>query len=201
MSIISEDIIDEVIDQINNNRDPKKAFHNIIAIGKKYLPSQIWESFEAMNLEMDTIDVQIWLQKSLVRFPKTTGIYFGLDTLNMDNGKGSNIEIGLSNTCDPREFSDHWIYDCDSYGDNHLINGLNLVSDNFTNTIKWSPEERSFSEYLIFLGYSGIVLREALINVTTEIDFLSIWGFHDGDMFYLVNKRGLNRSVVANMDI
>jgi len=201
MSIISISIIDEVINQINDNRDPKNAFRNIIAIGKKSLLSKIWESFEVMNLEMDITDAQIWLQENLIHFPKTTGIYLGLDTLNMDSGKDSNIEIGLSYTCNPYDFSDDWTYDCDHYGSNHLINGLNLVSDSFSNRTKWSSEERSFSEYIIFLGYSGVVLREALLNITTETDFLSIWGFHDGDMFYLVNKRGINRSVVANIDM
>lgn len=201
MSIISVDTINQVIDQIQNNQDPKNAFQNIIAIGRKNLPSNIWESFEVMNLEMDIANVQIWLQDNLARFPKTTGIYLGLDTLNMDYGKGSNIEIGLSDACNASEFSDDWTYECDHYGSSHLIYGLNLVSDNFTNATKWSSEERSFSEYIIFLGYSGIVLREALLNITTENDFLSIWGFHDGDMFYLVNKRGLNRYIVANIDI
>jgi hypothetical protein len=58
--------------------------------------------------------------------------------------------------------------------------------DTFVNEEKWTSYERSFAEYLIFSGYSGIVFREVLLMVEIKNDFLSIWGFHDGDSFFLV---------------
>jgi hypothetical protein len=192
--------INEVLSQINQEPDPNIAFQRIINIGKDKLPSSIWDTFRTMNIETDILSAKNWIQKNLKTLPGATGIYLGLDTLNMDNGLGSNAEIGLSSKCNPGEFTQDWAYDCDYYGESHLLKGLFLVSDAFINEEKWTSDERSFAEYLIFLGYSGVVFREALLNVETKNDFLSIWGFHDGDMFFLVNRLLGNRTVIAGSD-
>jgi hypothetical protein len=189
--------IDDILLEINNQRNPIQAFKNILDFGNKAKPSKIWETFSKMDLQKDAEDATFWIQQTINKFPDTKGIYLGLDTLNMDDGNGSNVEIGLSSDCDPKVLSDEWTYDCDTYGKSHLIKGLLFVSDSFTNEERWPDDERSFSEYIVFLGYSGIVLKEALLNLKIKNDFISIWGFHDGDMFFLVNKREGKMSLIA----
>jgi len=189
--------IDETLHILRVETDPKIVFEKIIDCCNNNLPSEIWKEYESLNLKRDIQDATIWIQNTLTKHPDTTGYYLGLDTLNMDNGKGTNLEIGLSNSCNPLDISDAWAYQCENYGKPHLIKGLSEVSDTFTNTKKWSDEEISFTEYIVFLGYSGVVLKEALNKLKTENDFLSIWGFHDGDMFFLTQKINGVRSIVT----
>lgn len=150
-----------------------------------------------MNIQRDIEAASNWLNASIIELPNTQGIYLGLDTLNMEQGFGSNIEIGLSSSCNPNEITDDWAYDCENYGNSHLIKGLYEVSDSFNNEGKWTAGERSFAEYLVFLGYSGVILRSALLQLETKNDFLSVWGFHDGDMFFLVQQIGGLKSIVT----
>ena len=190
--------IDQILSEIKNQPDPQLAFGNILAFAQDALPSNIWGTFSRIDLQTDIAEATTWLQKTISQFPDSKGIYLGLDTLNMDEGNGSNIEVGLSTECAPAELTDEWTYDCENYGEPHLLKGLYLVSDSFENEELWSDDERQFAEYVIFLGYSGIVLREALFNLETADDFISIWGFHDGDMFFLVNKLGGKTSVITD---
>lgn len=190
--------IDQLLSEIKNQPDPKQAFENILAFAQNALPSKIWGSFSKMDLQADITDTTDWLQKTINQFPGSKGIYLGLDTLNMDEGNGTNIEIGLSTDCDPGELTDEWTYECENYGEPYLLNGLYLVSDGFENEELWSDDEREFAEYVIFLSYSGVVLREALFNLKTVDDFISIWGFHDGDMFFLVNKLNDKKAVITD---
>ena len=193
--------INEIRRELRIEENPKKAFHNIINFGRQKLQSNIWNEFENMNIERDIQDIQFWLKPNLYEFPDFSGIYFGLDTLNMEGGNGTNLEIGLSNSCDPKIFNDEWAFQCEKYGESHLIKGLFEVSDCFDNGEKWSNDERNFTEYIIFLSYSGVILREALNNIKIENDYISLWGFHDGDMFFLTQKiNGIN-SIVTEIDL
>jgi len=193
--------IDETMQILRTESDSKIAFQRIIGYANKNLPSQIWKEYEKLNIERDIEEASIWLQKSIAEFPDSKGIYLGLDTLNMDEGNGTNVEIGLSKSCNPVEFSDDWTYDCEDYGESHLIKGLSEVADTFTNSEKWTYDETSFAEYIVFLAYSGIVLRGALNKLETKNDFIAIWGFHDGDMFFLMQKAQGIKSIVTEIDL
>lgn len=193
--------IDETRREIRIEENPTKAILKVVDYGRQKLPSKIWNEFENMNIEKDIQEAQTWLNQNLKKYSDFSGIYLGLDTLNMEEGQGTNLEIGLSKSCDPKIFSDEWAYECENYGESHLIKGLYEVSDSFNNQEKWTSEERNFTEYLIFLGYSGIVLKEALTNLKIENDYLSLWGFHDGDMFFLTQKIGNINSVVTEIDL
>ncbi len=192
--------LQKTMEVLKSEPDPEAAFQKILSFGNKSLPSSIWIHYEKMNLSTDIQEAQAWIQQSLDRHPQTSGIYLGLDTLNMNEGTGTNIEIGLSISCNPNELVDDWAYVCEHYGESHLIKGLFEVSHTFSNEQKWNREERSFAEYLIFLAYSGVVLREALFSIESDINFLSMWGFHDGDMFYLVQKMNEIKEVVAGKE-
>jgi hypothetical protein len=138
-----------------------------------------------------------WIKKCLKNVPEVRGIYLGLDTLNMEYGKGSNVEIGMNSKCDPTKISIDWAFDCDTYGDRHLIKGLYSFFANFTGP---DDENKYLAEYVIFLGYSGIVLREALLKASIPSDFISCWGFHDGDLLLLMNSIGGKVTFLANKE-
>lgn len=192
--------IDETMLVLINERQPEKTFNKILDYCNERLPSMIWQEYAQMNLARDIENATNWLQTWIDTFPGATGIYLGLDTLNMDEGDGTNIEIGLSETCNPGSINSEWIYDCENYGEGHLIRSLFEVKQSF-NDEKWTDEERSFAEYMIFLGFSGVVLREALSKIKTSNNFSSVWGFHDGDMFPLINKIGDTITVVTNVNL
>ena len=182
--------IDEIREIIRIENDPKLAIKKIIEVCRNKIPSSIWAEFEGMKIEQDILDAEKWLKESFDEFPEFKGIYFGLDTLNMGSGNGSNIEIGLSKSCDPKILSDEWTFNCEFYGKNHLIKGLHEISSSFLEKNKWNSEVRAVAEYVIFLGYSGIILRDSIKKLNISTDYLSIWGFHDGDMFFLSQRRG-----------
>jgi len=190
----------EITSIIKNEIDPKKAFAKILEQCEKELKSEIWDSYKNMNIERDIAEAKKFILKQLERRKRkeAKGRYFGLDTLNMNDGHGMNLQIGFHYKCDPSIMDMEWTYDC-KHHDEHLIAGLYEVSDTFASDSKWSSEERDFAEYTIFLGYSGIVLREALLSVEGIDDFISAWGFHDGDMFFLVQSQKGNKKIISDI--
>lgn len=187
----------EIRNEITLQPDPELAFKNILEAAKKKCPSVPWKLFSGNYLNKDIAAALKWIQKTLDKRPDARGIYLGLDTLNMNNGKGYNVEIGLNSSCDPTEFSNEWAFDCDYYGDKHLIKGLHF----FDKLIKPDDDNKDLAEFVIFLGYSGLVLREALLKVKIKSDFISCWGFHDGDLYLLLNKVGQKKTVLANKKV
>jgi hypothetical protein len=185
--------IKETLSEIDNEPNPHKAFENILNFGRENLPSKIWDTFKNMNLDRDIDDATKWIKSTLNKYPDTKGIYFGLDTLNMNDGNGSNAAIGLNADCDPSSISDDYTYDCETYGESHLIRGLFEVENGFNSEL-WPYDESAFTEYVIFLAYSGLVLRDALKKANIKNDFITVWGFHDGDSFFLLQK--INNQII-----
>ena len=191
------EILDDLLTIIKTENDTKNAFLSVIKLGENKINSKIWKGFYLMDIENDINDAKDWLHNTIISYPKMNGIYLGLDTLNMDSGNGSNVEIGLTEKCNPAILNNDWIFECEFYGESHLIKGLSDVEKYFTNENKWTYKERSFAEFLIFIGYSGIVFKEALSSLNLKNDFLSVWGFHDGDVFYLMQKFKEEKSLIA----
>jgi hypothetical protein len=193
------DLIDTILNEVQMTSPPQKGFQNILDFAQKEFASAIWDTFRNMNFERDIQEAITWLKTSFQLSDKFTGIYLGLDTLNMNEGTGYNIEIGLSSICNPAILEDSWLYECEVYGENHLIRSLYEVEDSFSNEEKWNNKERSKAEYTIFLAYSGLVLREALQNTEIKQDFLAMWGFHDGDIFYLMQQKNRQKIMCNNI--
>ncbi len=118
--------------------------------------------------------------------PNATGIYLGLDTLNMGEGEGTNIEFGGTAACDVSKDEVDWVYGKLKYGESHLIGGLYELQRIYSEP-DWESSF-SFTDYILFLGYSGIILGQAFIRLATKRRLLPAWGFHDGDLFVLGRK-------------
>ncbi|MDO6435694.1 hypothetical protein Q4E93_34085 [Flavitalea sp. BT771] len=188
---------EDIRNEITLQASPELAFKNILQAAKRNYPALDWEQFSVKYMDADISAATRWIKKALGRLRDVKGIYLGLDTLNMEDGKGSNVEIGINANCDPTEISVDWAFDCDTYGDRHLIKGLYSFFANFAEP---DDQNKDLAEYVIFLGYSGLVLREALLKANIESDFISCWGFHDGDLLLLMNKIGQKITFLANKE-
>ena len=164
---------EEIRNEITLHPNPELAFKNILQAEKKNCPALDWDQFSVKYMDTDISEATQWIKKSMKNMPDVKGIYLGLDTLNMEDGKGSNVEIGMNSSCDPTESSIDWAFDCNTYGDRHLIMGLYSFFANFSGP---DDENKDLAEYVIFLGYSGLVLREALLKASIKSDFISCWG-------------------------
>jgi hypothetical protein len=75
-------------------------------------------------MERDILAATHWLSSQISAQPEATGIYLGLDTLNMDNGSGTNVDFGGTAACDISQDQVDWVYGKLKYGQQHLIRGL-----------------------------------------------------------------------------
>jgi len=110
------------------------------------------------------------------------GFYFGIDGLNMPDGKG--IEFGCSalHEAGIREIQFAW--KCEQYLDN-------LPSTALTQIYSLNEPIQTDAEYLICFGYLGLVLKQAFHSGLARLihrpaDEIAIaFGFHDGDLALL----------------
>ncbi len=151
------------------------------------MPEAPWDSLPTPDMARDIEAATQWLSGELAHRTDVTGVYLGLDTLNMDEGEGRNVEIGMTPECDAGKDEMDWVYAGNlRYGEGHLINGLYELQREYSG----EPWEEAFSlcDYILFLGYSGIVLSQALMRLPSLSTFLVVWGFHDGDLLALGRK-------------
>ena len=94
-----------------------------------------------------------------------------------------NVELGWTPRVNIEAQDADWIYDGLEYGPKHLVEGL-LALHSVYSRGEWA-EVYSPADYLLPLGYAGVVLREALRAAKLQEPLLAAWGFHDGDMFLL----------------
>ena len=180
--------IDETLVVVRDHRSPAAGWADILALCRIACPSAPWGTLPILDFERDISAATVWLTSQLARVPDAFGIYLGLDTLNMCEGDGKNLEFGGTPNCDVASDSVDWLYNGElKYGDDHLIYGLYELQRVYTT----EPWEEAFDlcDYIFFLGYSGIVLAQAFERISTPRTLLPAWGFHDGDIFALGRKR------------
>ena len=137
-------------------------------------------------MERDISVASQWLLSQLATQPDARGIYLGLDTLNMDDGSGTNVDFGGTADCDVSQDQVDWVYGKLKHGEMHLIRGLFELHQIYSRP-EWEAAF-SFADYILFLGYTGIILGQAFIRLSTNRSLLPAWGFHDGDLFALGRK-------------
>ena len=178
--------IDKTLEVIRSQPNPQCAWTGIISLCRETEPNELWQALPTPDIERDISAAGRWLSTQLSAQPDAVGIYLGLDTLNMDNGSGTNIEFGGSVTCDVTRDDVDWAYGKLKHGESHLIRGLFELQKVYSR-----PQFKSafaFADYIVFLGYSGVVLGQAFIRLATTRSLLPAWGFHDGDLFALGRK-------------
>lgn len=113
--------------------------------------------------------------------PKCKGFYFGIDGLNMPDGKG--IEFGCSPIANPGEDVE-WAQHCDVYPGDGLMSPV-------LSEIYRVIQGAGIYDYVFALGYSGLALRHALESIPSRVllggqrQRVACWGFGGGDYFSL----------------
>jgi hypothetical protein len=185
------DAVPAILKLVRDGGDPPRSLDQLLDRCDKAKPSSAWKKMRGVDVGRDVDEAKNWLKAELTRRASTTGVYLGLDTLNMDDGAGHNVEIGGSSKADPEALDTEWAFENSWYGERHLIRGLHEMHGVYSA----SRDLFSFADYALFLGYSGIVLAAAAEQLERKIRSggmgrLYIWGFHDGDLFPLCSSVG-----------
>lgn len=183
------DWIDKITDLVKNADDANKGWDRLLALCKRTRRSNLWDALPSPDTRKDVGDATRWLTSQIRRrsAPKPIrGLYLGLDTLNMRGGTGHNIELGATASCDPFSPDSDWTWNCEWYGTRHLIEGLFHLKNVYEQQ-KWR-KIFGFADYALFLGYSGVILSQALAAVPVREPLIATWGFHDGDLFRLARR-------------
>ena len=175
--------IDQLLAILRAEPDDIAAWHRTLDLLRRSTPSDLWDALPPMDIQRDTKAAADWLRRALEEPVGPLGVYLGLDTLNMDAGAGHNVEIGWKTRLNVEDGGTDWIYSGLAYGPDHLIEGLCELHATYSRP-EWE-ELFSSADYMLFLGYSAVVLRGAIRSTPLPRPLLASWGFHDGDMFLL----------------
>lgn len=187
------DLIPDILALVHENDDPVVGHERLLALCERAVSSPGWSKLPVLDVERDVADAARWLEDELGRRPQTTGVYLGLDTLNMRFLVGTNVEIGGSIRPDVSADDLNWLFAGLWYGNKHLIRGLRQHHRVYR---KLSPELFELADYVLFLAYSGLVLSSAIARLPPRARAagngarIYAWGFHDGDFFPLARAEG-----------
>jgi hypothetical protein len=186
--------IDDILEIVRTARDAREGYAQLLQLCGRRTRLRSWPALPAIDADRDVSAATVWLHAQLVRRTSTTGVYLGLDTLNMRNGRGTNVELGGSTEADLKashahrwlQFGELW------YGSKHLIRSLVRLRKRY---FALDDDLRLFADYVFFLGYSGLVLTAAIARLPPTVRAgrfgrLYVWGFHDGDLYPLVRAKG-----------
>jgi hypothetical protein len=101
----------------------------------------------------------------------------------MFDGEGTNVEIAGTVNFDADDQSMEWIASMDWHGQSHLIRGLMTMEATYRRA-EWGALSEP-ADYVLFLAYSGLVLGNAACQIRWPPNSVIVWGFHDGDLFFL----------------
>lgn len=179
--------IDGVLDAVRTHAELRAGWHQILDLCRATAPKAEWDKLPVPDLERDIQAASSWVQLSLGSEPGPAGIYLGLDTLNMRRGKGTNVEIGVAAGEASSFATPEWVFDLPvRYGDGHLIRGLLELHQVYSKR-RWRPVF-DLCDYILFLGYSGLVFAQVFVRMREPRPLFPMWGFHDGDIFLLGHR-------------
>lgn len=178
--------IDEILGILRQFADAKAAWDSQLKLLQRSFPSDLWSNLLEADIRRDSDAAAAWLEASLEQVKAPVGVYLGLNTLNMDCGAGHNLEVGWTSNANVDADDTGWVYQGLQYGPRHLLDGL-VGMHSIYSLPQWK-QQFSNADYMIFLGYSGLILREALQKAAIPVPALITWGFHDGDIFLLGRK-------------
>jgi hypothetical protein len=154
----------------------------------------VWNVLRSLTWADDVAVVRdAWVERARDCVPPdASGIYLGLDGLNMPDGKG--LELGCSTAHLPGWQGIDFVFNCETYC-------ADLPLPSLTRLYTWlyagggyetfGSIENMLVEYPICLGVTALVVRDALrpldpfILAGETLERCFALGFHDGDMLRL----------------
>lgn len=191
---------DELLELVRTAPSAAAGWPRVLAFCRECWPEGAWQDLPDVATARDVAAAAAWLTtvRAAPDVPSPLrGLYLGLDTLNMDDPGGKNVEIGGTATVNPADDGREWLYALEWYGPPHLIESLRDLQDVY---MEWPSDDLQMTaDYVLFLTYSGLVLAEAAAQVTWRDDTVVVWGFHDGDLYTLGQGRptGFERLVTT----
>ena len=177
---------DDIFAVVRAGGDPQKSFDALREVGRAWMPSEVWDKVRTPKADADIWLAAAWLAEPL-KENRPTGVYFGLDTLNEQDGNGSNLEGGWTRKADPTVLAMDWAYALEGRCDRHLVDGIYKAHRAYRRFGLSYPSSLP-ADYVFFFGYSGVVLAAALERLGIDWPCLFIWGFHDGGLCYLARS-------------
>ncbi len=181
--------VDDVTGIVRSAVSAADGWRELCAVCARVQPSGLWAALPTPDIGRDVERAVTWLSGELARAdaPRPPrGLCLGLDTLNMSDGTGFNLALGATCRCNPLELDPDWLTSCEWDGADHLIEGLVALQATYS-CDEWKTDF-AFADYHLVLGYSGLVLADALALVAVREPLLAVWGFHDGDLFFLARR-------------
>ena len=175
--------IDKLLELLRSDMAPLDAWSRVLALCEATQPCELWRQLPPVDVEGDAERARAWLAESLRGVRGPVGLYLGLDTLNMQDGGGTNLELGWNVACDTASDDIDWVFERLERGPTTLIRGLADLRAEYSQA-RWRSAF-GMADYILFLAYSGLVLAQALRRLERDDPMLAAWGLHDGDLFAL----------------
>jgi len=185
--------VEEVVLSSSNARE---GLSRLIHYCQQVAPENEWSQLLALDIESDITHLQNWLQDVLLSEPppqNITGFWFGLIEAVLDNGDQTEIlYIAGSDEFVPDDDSADWACDPVYFPENRYVRS-SVIDDIYQLLHAQDGEIVSLGEYLFFLGYAGLLLRQILPKIDTSLLLGSeatrgvAVGFDDGD-FIIVGE-------------
>jgi hypothetical protein len=176
----------KTLDILRSHKDSEPAWAEIVALcraAKKRMP---WDSLPTPDIERDARAASQWLSAELQQQPNARCIALALDTLNMEDA-AYNVQFVGTGAGEPDDGQVGLLFEEDAtYGGQYLIPGLVELHQVYSQE-NWE-EAFTLCDYVLFLGYAGIILTAALRQLPAGRNFLAALGFFDGDLFALGRK-------------
>lgn len=174
------DLVNRALDVVRTSNANQAGWQEIVGI----LDNEEAKSLPEPSFEKDLQAMDQWLLQQLnaADTPQPGGIYFGLgETLDARGKVYVTIEIAMSEAVDSTVLNSDWITRCSWYGRPTRIEGTGGPMT----CIHQSGRQMGDAHYIVPLGYAGLLLSASLARIRLRRPALVMWGFHDGDMFYL----------------
>ncbi len=178
--------IAQILDLLRADLAPELVWRRVLEACKLHLPSALWQTLPAVDIDGDAEAIRDWLARSLEGVSGPVGLCLGLDTLNMRDGAGTNLELGWKRNCVVGSDDTGWAFEHLERGSRTLIVGLVALQAEYRQD-RWKAQF-GMADYALFLAYSGVVLAQALRHLARQDPLLAAWGFHDGDLFALCRR-------------
>ncbi len=196
-----EDIpFDEIFKIIKSTDDIESSWLELLALCNRIKPNDLWSSLDKVKPQKDLGIAQKKFRKFIEADKlvfEQVGIYLGLDTLNMDGFSGFNVEVGFNKKANLKDKEIEWVWECDGDYYKFLIPSLKYMSKEYSKR-KYS-DINFFAEYVLFLGYSGLIFTHMLMSAPLESNWVAAWGYHDGDIGILCQDIGGGFEKVASI--
>lgn len=177
--------LEEMRAVVRTGGDENAAFDALRAIGQNHLPQRKWGKIRFPPLfQTDVLEAVKWINDVVLQH-RPTNVYLALDALNEQDGQGKNVATGMTRAVDPDAELRGWDPSWEGPSEHHLMWGLFELHQQY---LAWDLRYPAnvLADYILFMGYSGLVYAAAIERSQCNFDCRFVWGFGEDAPFPLV---------------